>query len=329
MRGRGRWGLPSRGNGVLMTNIPTDLLRTLVLVVELRSFTRAAKAQGMTQPAVSAQIRRLQRLLDAELFDKSAPGVILTPIGEEVVTSARRLLSINDRIVQIVSPDATTQFVRVGVPGDCMGPELTSVLVASRARWPQLRFAVEGGGQRRLLRYLQQNEIDLVLALVNEEPEGTARYYWPEELTWVRGRSMKLDPDAPVPLVSYHDICLCHRVAVATLGKIGRHSELVFRARHAEALRSAVAAGLGVMVAPRRRVPAGLEAWDDGPLPPLPPVFAGIFVREDTDSGNDLLDELADRFAQILRPGGAASDPMTMVAPRRATWMMTATRSSA
>ena len=52
-----------------MTNIPTDLLRTFVSVVELRSFTRAAKAQGMTQPAVSAQIRRLQFLLGVELFD--------------------------------------------------------------------------------------------------------------------------------------------------------------------------------------------------------------------------------------------------------------------
>ena len=62
-----------------MTNIPTDLLRTFVLVVELRSFTRAAKAQSMTQPAVSAQIRRLQGLLGVELFDKSAPGVSLTP----------------------------------------------------------------------------------------------------------------------------------------------------------------------------------------------------------------------------------------------------------
>ena len=68
-----------------MTNIPTDLLRTFVLVVEQRSFTRAAKAQGMTQPAISAQIRRLQSLLGIELFDKSAPGVALTPMGRHVI----------------------------------------------------------------------------------------------------------------------------------------------------------------------------------------------------------------------------------------------------
>ena len=89
-----------------MTNIPTDLLRTFVLVVEQRSFTRAAKAQGMTQPAISAQIRRLQSLLGIELFDKSAPGVALTPMGQHVIESARRLLSVNDHIVQIASPNA-------------------------------------------------------------------------------------------------------------------------------------------------------------------------------------------------------------------------------
>jgi hypothetical protein len=43
--------------GLPMTNIPTDLLRTLIAVVDLRSFTKAAQSLGVTQPAVSAQIR--------------------------------------------------------------------------------------------------------------------------------------------------------------------------------------------------------------------------------------------------------------------------------
>src|SRR5688500_156408 len=69
----------------VMTNIPTDLLRTLISVVDLRSFTKAAHAMGVTQPAVSAQIKRLQSLLGSDLLDKSAPGVALTPTGELVV----------------------------------------------------------------------------------------------------------------------------------------------------------------------------------------------------------------------------------------------------
>ena len=44
-------------------------------MVELRSFTKAAQSLGVTQPAVSAQIKRLQGLLGTDLLDKSAPGV--------------------------------------------------------------------------------------------------------------------------------------------------------------------------------------------------------------------------------------------------------------
>ena len=84
-----------------MTNIPTDLLRTLVAVVDLRSFTKAAAKLGVTQPAVSAQIKRLQFLLGGELFDRSVQGISLTPQGDLVVSYARRLLSINDQIVSI------------------------------------------------------------------------------------------------------------------------------------------------------------------------------------------------------------------------------------
>ena len=71
-----------------MLNIPTDVLRTLLAVVDMRSFTKAAQSLGVTQPAVSAQIKRLQFLLGFDVLDKSAPGVSLTPRGEIVVYRA-------------------------------------------------------------------------------------------------------------------------------------------------------------------------------------------------------------------------------------------------
>jgi DNA-binding transcriptional LysR family regulator len=297
-----------------MTNIPTDLLRTFVSVVELRSFTRAAKVHGMTQPAVSAQIRRLQGLLGVELFDKSAPGVSLTPMGEQVIGSARRLLSVNDHIVQISRPPAAVQLVRVGVPGDYIGTELASMLAASRARWPDVRFAVKYGGPRRLLHDLKHDEADIVLARVIDEPDDSARHYWKEELAWVRAKSLTLDPEAPVPMVAYSEDCLGYRVAAAALDKVGRAAELVFRGTTAGALHGAVTAGLGVMVVPPRRVPPELSVWDDGPLPPLPQVYCGVFVREVARS--ETLDELADHIAQTLRPPAIAPDRLTLTSPR-------------
>ena len=99
-----------------MLNIPTDLLRTLTTVVDLSSFTKAAKALGVTQPAVSAQIKRLQSLLGYDLLDKRAPGVILTPRGEFVVNQARKLLSINDDILRSTSGGRVSKTLRVALP---------------------------------------------------------------------------------------------------------------------------------------------------------------------------------------------------------------------
>src|ERR1039458_8263963 len=104
-----------------MTNIPTDLLRTLVAVVDLRSFTKAAASLGVTQPAVSAQIKRLQFLLGGDLFDRSVQGVSLTPQGELVVSYARRLLSINDQ----VGPRSSLDFVN---PPDCKMPDFRAYI---------------------------------------------------------------------------------------------------------------------------------------------------------------------------------------------------------
>lgn len=296
-----------------MTNIPTDLLRTFVLVVELRSFTRAARAQGITQPAVSAQIRRLQGILGVELVDKSAPGVTLTAMGEQVIESARRLLSVNDHIVQIAGNGAA-EPVRVGVRKDWMGDELMHMLAAARTRWPNLHFAVQGAGQQRLLRHLKEGEVDVVVTLVPDDPGAAARHVWTEELAWVRGKKMVLDLEAPIPLVSYKD-GMRSRIAMATLARANLVGELVFRATDAYALRSAVMAGLGVMVMPRQHIPAGLEVWDDGPLPPPPPVYGAVFVREGT--GDSTFGLLADSFAAALRPE-AAREVVLFPPPRAA-----------
>src|SRR5215470_17603107 len=102
-------------------NIPTELLRTFVAVVDLRGFTKAAQALGCTQPAVSAQVKRLQSLLGSELLDKSAPGVVPTERGRAIAECARRLLAINDRILELATVRSATIPLRIGIPGDLGG----------------------------------------------------------------------------------------------------------------------------------------------------------------------------------------------------------------
>lgn len=284
-----------------MINIPTELLRTLVAVVDLRSFTRAAQSLGVTQPAVSAQIKRLQALLDCDLFDKSAPGVSLTPSGKLVVNFARRMLSINDQIVDISVPRLGAQAVRIGVPGDFAALVLPPFLAEFKLRYPGLRFSIRSGHFDSLSRDLRQGELDLVVGVAEAGVMTDARHQRAEPMAWMRHVSLQIERDAPVPLVTFGEASAYHRIALTALAKAQLPCEIVFIGASETSVVAAVRSGLGVGAMPRRLVQAaGLEPWDDAPLPPLNDVYCGICLGENGDQL--LLEELADAIYEALYP---------------------------
>jgi DNA-binding transcriptional LysR family regulator len=289
-----------------MTNIPTDLLRTFVSVVDLRSFTRAAQAQGVTQPAVSAQVKRLQSLLGTELLDKSSPGVCLTPAGEIVVSQARRLLAINDQIFTLTGPHPSERVLRIGVPRDAIRPELARILAQFRARAPEVRFILKAEPYDVLMREFRHGEFDLVFAMSIGGTNAEARIRWNEQMVWIRGASFELDPDRPVPLIAFSRDCGSHRAAVDALEKAARTYELAFESANVACLNEAVSAGLGIMAGPRGRMPQGLIWWKDAPLPPLAEALCGVYLREEDDG--PLLEQLAQAVADLYGPRHGA-DP--------------------
>ena len=288
---------PSEEAGML--NIPTDLLRTLVTVVDLRSFTKAAHSLGITQPAVSAQIKRLQFLLGYELLDKSAPGVSLTLRGQDVVTAARRILAINDEILRTTGSAPRAETLRIGVSSDCVAARVAPVLARFHIRWPHVRFNVSIAKFDHVVR--EFNQIDLLVAVLKAQPTVQARHLWLEHPVWVHSQATRIDPREPVPLVSFGNGCACREIAVHALNRGGREHELVFATSGLAGLEAAVAVGLGVTVLPRSEVAmTHLAAWDDAPLPALPDLHCGIFLREGDNRA--ALTELADDIAAVLRP---------------------------
>src|SRR5262249_8793122 len=189
-----------------MTNIPTQLLRTFVSVVDLRGFTKAAQVLGCTQPAVSAQIKRLQGLLGSELLDKSAPGVVPTERGRAIADCARRLLEINDRIIELATVRSATIPLRVGIPGDLGGTLLPAALAEFRRRSPHQAFQVRCDVSARLLSGLQQGDLDLAVSF---SPHSMLKPYdrWAERVVWVRGAGTVYDSSGPVPLVAQGEEC--------------------------------------------------------------------------------------------------------------------------
>jgi len=291
-----------------MINIPTELLRTFVAVVDLRSFTKAGQSLGITQPAVSAQIKRLQQLLGGDLMDKSAPGVALTQLGENVLAYARRLLSINDQILSFTNPLAAVPYaIRVGMPGDFVGAALWRTLRLFRERRPEIRFHVKSGTSESLARDTRQGELDVALTVSGAAPQDDAKFHWSEDMVWMRAPRTEIDPRAPVPLVSHGEKCVVHRQVADALERAGRAFDLPFTETSVTSLTSAVDAGLGVMALPRCvSQGAGLAIWDDAPLPPLPKIVCNVCVRS---GAGDVVDQFALALADAFGVDRATPAP--------------------
>ena len=305
-----------------MTNIPTELLRTLLAVVDLRSFTKAARALGVTQPAVSAQIKRLQSLLGLDLFDKSAPGVSVTETGKRVVCEARRLLAINDQIVTLARTPHGGRILRFGLPGDFIGIPLWQRLADFRKRWPDIRLHMSTGSSPDLLKELNQGDLDVAVTMANGKPDQAPAHHWRDEMVWIRGAATAADPTQPIRLLTRGEHCIFHRQMVAALEAAGRDYEIVLTSAKVDDLTQAVAAGLGVTALPRTLARStGALICEDGVLPELVDLECSIWVRPDSDP--DAGDDLASLLAEALRP--APQIPLGS-RPERVTGIKPATR---
>jgi DNA-binding transcriptional LysR family regulator len=289
-----------------MINVPTDLLRTFIAVTDLRSFTRAAQALGITQPAVSAQIKRLQMLLGAELFDKSAPGVTLTVKGEVIVNYARRLLALNDQLLDVTTRGGPVARLRIGLALDYFEGPILRALARFRADHPDLRIQISSEHSASLLRDLRRGDYDLVVAASDTEQPESANRRWLEPSAWGAISPTVAQGDGPVPLLVVGESSLSRRLSVSALERAGQDYQIVYVAGSFAGLIRAAAVGLGVACWARRcLIETGLQVFESLPrLPAIPNVYGGVYLREGLDVAE--VEELANTIMAAVGEGADA-----------------------
>jgi DNA-binding transcriptional LysR family regulator len=100
----------------------TRQLRAFCEVVERRSFSQAAERLGVTQPAVSLQVRSLEKRLGVQLVDRSGRRVEPTEAGRRLYRSAQRLLQIEEEIRDDLADEATGDLAGTFEIGASTGP---------------------------------------------------------------------------------------------------------------------------------------------------------------------------------------------------------------
>lgn len=139
-------------------------LRSLVAIADALNFRRAAERCRISQPALSTQLQELEAELKVQLVERSRRRVLLTPIGNEVVGRARRVLQELQAIGELAERgrhflDGT---IRVGVLPS-LGPYLLPpILPALKQHYPKLTLYLREGSAEDLLRRLDEGDLDLL-----------------------------------------------------------------------------------------------------------------------------------------------------------------------
>lgn len=269
-----------------MRNMQTDLLRTFATVADLRSFTRAGEALGRSQPAISLQIKRLEEVVRASLFERDGAPLRLTPAGELLATYARQILFLHDEALSRLLRPILTGTVRVGLPNDFAVALLPEVLADFVATNPDVRLDVTCDISAALLRGLGEGRHDVIVAMTAGQAAPAAAKLWAERLAWVAGAACRIGDAAPVPLVAYPEGCTYRARMTETLSHAGMPWRIACTTASLASLQAAVQAGLGVTVLAANTVPAGLVALPpDSGFPGLADATVGLYYARDTLTG--------------------------------------------
>lgn len=145
-------------------------LRTLVSIADQGSFAAAAESLGLTQSAISLQVKALEQTLGRRLFDRSHRPPQLTELGQQLVVEARQILSLYDRIF-VSNSDLLAGDLVLGAVPTALGSIMPPALAALRAQHPQLSIQVVSGLSEELATQLRAGNLDASLA---SEPQHLA-----------------------------------------------------------------------------------------------------------------------------------------------------------
>ena len=141
-------------------------LQYLVAVADLAHFGKAAAACHVSQPALSAQIRKIENVLDVQLFERSNRRVAITPAGEAVVRQARVVLEEAQKIAEMTKAVEKPLSGKLSLGAIAtVGPYLLPHLLAPlRKAFPKLDLFLREGLTEELLDELKSGQLDAVIA---------------------------------------------------------------------------------------------------------------------------------------------------------------------
>jgi len=305
----------------LTTNAPSlEQLRALLLVVETGSFSAAAARLDVSQPAVSLQVKELERKLGTRLVERVGRRAVATAAGAALLGYAREILALTARAVDAVGTlsEGVHGAVRLGVGATACLHFLPPLLGRLHQAHPQLQVVVSTGNTEEFARKVERNDMEFALvtlpaarrALTVETilrdpfvfiapPGDSGTAALPRHVTPAQA--------AARALILFEPGTNTRKLADAWLRQGGKANRPAMELGSVEAIKEMVRAGLGCSIVPRMAVRPG----DDATLQvrPLRPALSrelGLVVRHDKPLTRGMA-VLADALRQAGRGYEAAA----------------------
>jgi DNA-binding transcriptional LysR family regulator len=252
----------------------TRQLAAFCAVVERASFSQAAEQLGVTQPAVSLQIRSLEKRLGVQLLDRSGRRVEPTDAGRRLYRGALRLLAQEEQLLAELGDEAEGELtgrLELGASTGPGGTVLPVVLLEFQERHPQVRVALAVSDTQRIVEQVGRRELELGVVGAARRHRGVVfEPFFRDEVVLAvpRGhrfadRAVTLDELRGEPLVLMQEGAGVRQVIDDELRALGvRLRDLDVRAELGlqESARSAVLAGFGVTFISRSAIDADVAA---------------------------------------------------------------------
>ena len=244
-----------------MADLKLKDLRYLVALADTRHFGRAAERSFVSQPTLSAQLKKLEDYLGVQLIERAPKRVSLTSAGEEIVERARRILEAGDEIVELAKGHRDPLAGRLKLALlPTIGPYLLPNVAAKlRKQMPRLELMLYEYQTDPMLEKLHSGEIDVGILALPVAADGLESYELYREPFTVAmpanhrlaSRShIKVDDLSNETLLLLEDGHCLREQALDICSSGDVHEKQDFRATSLETLRQMVAAGVGITLLP-------------------------------------------------------------------------------
>lgn len=158
-------------------------LEFALAVAKHRHFKRAAEECSISQSALSLGIAELEKQLDTQIFERNNKQVLITPIGEEILTRAQRIFSeVHDLTTRAHSHQTPLAYpMTVGIIPTIAPYLLPKVLPAMKSQYPNFRMTIVENQTERLLEQVRYGHIDTAVIALPYPVEGLHTFeFWSE-----------------------------------------------------------------------------------------------------------------------------------------------------